>query len=174
MVLYVPGTEETDLKKIIMSLQANGAVNTPGQRKGIDTNTAAIAGNIGELIESSIPFASAVSLANGVAADVTSIPLTAGNWLAWGNVPFIAGATTTSTRHAAWISATSATFPTAPNGGALAEMQVAHSAGFSPTFAVGMMRISLAAPATYYLGAYSVFAVSTMKAYGYIGALRVS
>lgn len=173
MVLYVPGTQETDLKKIIMALQANGAVNTPGQRKGIDTNTAASAGNIGELIESSIPFGSAVSLTTSVAADVTSIPLTAGNWLVWGNVPFAAGATTTSTRHAGWISATSATFPTPPNSGAFAESQASYSVG-APTIATGTRSMSLAANTTVYLTAFSAFAVSTMKAYGYIGALRVS
>lgn len=53
---------------------------TQGQLPGIATNTAATAGNIGELISSTIVTGSAVSLTNGVAANMTSISLTTGDW----------------------------------------------------------------------------------------------
>lgn len=172
--LYVPGLDEQDPKKIIRALHVNQEVNTPGQRKGIDTNTAASAGNIGEVIESTVLAGAAISLTSGVEANITSISLTPGNWLAWGNVGYVPAGTTTSTGFAGWISSTSATFPTAPNGGAFANINLAHSAGNSPFFAIGSMHISLGSTTTIYLSGYSAFAVSTMKIYGYIGALRVS
>lgn len=173
MALYVPGTEETDPKKIIQSLHLIAGVNTPGQRQATSTNDDASAGNVGELKESTILVASAVSLTTNIEANVTSLSLTAGDWDTWANISYAPAGTTTSTGCVAWISTTSATVPNAPNSGAFYFSGTNHPAGQAPSSPVGIRRFSLAATTTVYLSCYSTFAVSTMKAYGYLAARRV-
>ena len=135
---------------------------------GTRTNDNAVAGHIGEVVESTVLIGSAVSLTNNTAANVTSISVTAGDWDVWGNVAFSLGGGTTITALVGYITTTSATAPTNPNAGAYV-----HSAGDARTFPTGTRRISLSATTTIYLGAYTTFAVSTLAAYGYIGARRV-
>lgn len=174
-VLYVPGTEERDLKKIIMALIANQGVNTPGQRKGTTTNDSASTGNVGEYIESSIPLASAVALTSTVAADVTSISLTAGDWDVTADVTYNPAATTNFTLAFHSISNTSAT-QDSTTGGAYNAYRFptgnVPAAGFN-TAGVGPVRKLLSATTTIYLVARANFTVSTMSAFGIIRARRV-
>ena len=144
-----------------------------GQIPGTTTNDSAAAGNVGEYISSTVLGGSAVGLTSGAPADITSISLTAGDWNVWGSVWFLAGGSTTSTQAIGWISLTSATTPTAPNNGAEYNNTNTNAAGSSPASGpVGMLRISVATTTTVYLSARSTFAVSTMGAYGFIGARR--
>ena len=141
--------------------------------KGTTTNDSAAAGKIGEIIESTVLVGSAVSLTTATAADVTSISLTAGDWDVWGNVGLSLNAATTHTRFDAWISATSATFPTPPNGGAISGIRATMETGIAQFLSTGTTRVSIALTTTYYLSARCSFAVNTLAAYGYIGARRV-
>jgi hypothetical protein len=142
------------------------------QLPGTATNDAAAAGNLGELISATVLSGSAVSLSNNTAKDVTSISLTAGDWDVWGNVAYVAGGTTIITNAFAWTSQTSATLPTAPNTGAEASW-VGSVTGVAPILPAGMQRISLGSTTTVYLSTQAAFTVSTLTAYGYIGARRV-
>jgi hypothetical protein len=143
-----------------------------GQLPGTATNDNASAGNIGEYVSSSVN-APGVSVTSGTAKDITSISLTAGDWDVWGSVGFNSGGTTVASLLAGWINTSSATNPNAPNGGAyFLQDPVSFS---NPTFCypIGMMRISLATTTTVYLSTYAAFSVSTLTAYGFIGARRV-
>ncbi len=137
------------------------------------TNDSAAAGKIGELIESTVLSGAAVSLTTGTAADVTSISLTAGDWDVWGSIATIVNAATLQTRLDGWISATATTFPTPPNGGAIAGIRAAFETGIAQFLPVGMTRISVASTTTIYLGVRVNFTVNTCAGYGYIGARRV-
>lgn len=141
-------------------------------RTGTTTNDNASAGQIGEVLESTVLVGSAVSLTTVTAADVTSISLTAGDWDVWGIVDFIPGGTTTIASVVGWIHTTSASFPTLPNGGAYAAFVGSLTTGGAQHLPVGMRRYSLSGTTTVYLTAYSSFGVSTMAAYGYLGARR--
>jgi hypothetical protein len=145
---------------------------TTGGIVGTTTNDNADAGKVGELIESTVLVASAVSLTNATPADVTSISLTAGDWNVWGNIWTAPAAGTTTSLCTVWISTTSATPSTAPGAGAKASYPYAVAADGVSGLPVGTIRLSLAAPTTVYLSVTCSFAVSTMKAYGYIGARR--
>jgi hypothetical protein len=174
-VLYVPGTEEKDLKKIIMSLQANQAVNTPGQRKGTTTNDSASAGNVGEYIESNIASADAVSLTSTTPANVTSISLTVGDWDVTADVTYTPAATTNFTLAAHSISQTSATQDFVTGAAYNAYRFPAGNVpvnGFN-TAGIGPVRKLLAATTTIYLVTQSTFTVSTMTAHGILRARRV-
>ena len=150
---------------------------TPSQTNGIvgtTTNNNANAGSVGEYISSTVLVGSAVSLTSGVAANITSISLTAGDWDVWGNAWFNPDGSYNSATVGGWISTTSATLPTPPNNGAetfVTSQIVAASGQFG--FSVGQMRLSLAATTTVYLSAYSGFSAGTVSAYGFIGARRV-
>lgn len=140
---------------------------------GVSTNGTAAIGDVGEYISQSIASGTAVSLSSGTAATVTSIILTPGDWDVAGNVAFIGGAATTASVFSGGIGTAAATMPTAPGAGAFSQFPISVSAGGAePCFPVGEMRLSLAGTSTAYLVGQASFAVSTMGAYGFIGARR--
>lgn len=141
---------------------------------GTGTNDSAAAGIVGEIIESTVLVGSVVALTTATSANVTSISLTAGDWDVWGNVWFNPAATTSITRMQGAINTTSATLPTAPGAGArFAHSQAALVPNAQIGYPVGQLRISLSGTTTVYLVAEATFTVSTLGAYGYIGARRV-
>ena len=153
-------------------LQTGLTITTPNI-VGTSTNNNASAGSVGEIIESSIAIGSATSLTTATAKTITSISLTAGDWDVWGNIGFIPAGTTTATAFWSTISTTNNTLPTAPNGGGYAFNAYSLPAGTSGSIMpCGQTRISVASTTTIYLVAQATFAVSTMTAYGYIGARR--
>jgi hypothetical protein len=139
---------------------------------GTTTNSSAAAGFVGEYILSTVLVGSAIALTTATPANVTSISLTAGDWDVWGSVAFNPGASTTITVESGGIGITSATLPISPGAGAYASVSATFTTGAGDTLPVGMTRLSLAAPTTVYLVAQASFAVSTMGAYGFIGARR--
>lgn len=157
--------------------QITGASLKPTSTTGIvgtTTNDNAAAGSVGEYISSTVAIGSAVSLVNATSKTITSISLTAGDWDVHGNIGFIAAGGTTIGAIAAAISATDNTLPTAPNGGSYNTIVATLAAGITTNvIPTGMTRISLASTTTYYLVANSSFSVSTMTAFGFIGARRV-
>jgi hypothetical protein len=156
-------------------LQSDGTDAVWGALKGTITNNSAAAGEVGEYVSATVASGSAVSLTTNVAADVTSISLTAGDWDVSGTVGFNGGGGTSVTNLTGSISTTTATvggngkqvsFVTAAN--------VINTAGAgSPFLTTPRVRISIAATTTVYLVAYGLFSVSTLSAYGEITARRV-
>ena len=145
-----------------------------GQFPGTTTNDNAAADNVGEYISSEIDSGAAVALSNATAADITSIVLTPGDWDAWGAVTTDPAASTTQSDIKAWINTQSATDPTPPNAGAYVELQTTIAAGLSQTLPTGSMRITVAEGGnqTVYLSTKTTFAISTLSAYGFLGARR--
>lgn len=58
----------------------------PGQIVGTATNDNASAGHVGEYVSSTVSETGGVSLTNGVAINITSISLSAGDWDVWGSI----------------------------------------------------------------------------------------
>ncbi len=152
-----------------VSLQFAGKGTAGVPIQGTTAGGDAAARFVGELISSVIPLVSAVSVSNGVAKNVTSISLTAGDWDIYGNVNF-AETAGYLIQCFAWISATSATLPDASlyNGiyQVLGNNVITYGCN-APYF-----RASLSATTTIYLGGYSSFA-GTCAACGGIYARRV-
>jgi len=145
-----------------------------GQFPGTKTNDNATAGNVGEYISSTVLAGAAVALTSTVSADITSIPLTAGDWHVWGIAQIMLASGTTSTGLDAWTSQTSATLPAAPNNGGFIRFQgITFTGTADTTLTVAPQRISLPAAASVYLSAHVNFSVSTAAAYGFLGARRV-
>lgn len=145
--------------------------------KGTTTNDSTAAGNVGEYAETILLIGSEVTLTSLVAANVTSVSLTAGDWDVWGEVWFDAASTTTPSSFWGSINTASATFPTVPATGtavvcssfaALAPV----SSGAQNIVSIAPCRALLSGTTTYYLNAKSGFGTSTMKAYGKICARR--
>lgn len=140
---------------------------------GTSTNNDAAAGKIGEYITSTVLIGSAVSLTTSIAANITSISLTAGDWDVSGLVWFARNAATSLTQSYAWVSSTSATTPTAPDGGITGESTAATTNKTVGSRTTGIVRFSLSGTTTIYLSAQEVFTVNTSTAYGMIRARRV-
>lgn len=148
----------------------NFAVLSTGlQLKGNNTNTAPPAGFIGERIESVIASASAVSLSNTTAKDITSITLTAGVWdvYALGNL-------TGNLTGSAWevsISTTTATRGTTGNN--TASTPTVSTSGSDLSAVVPAYRMLLSTNTTVFMVAFVAFAGGTAKGYGRLSATRV-
>ena len=151
----------------------NAANGYFGKIIGTTTNDNAAAGAVGEFISANAGQGTAVTLSTGVAANVLSISLTAGDWDVQGNVDYIPGTTTVVTYTQQGSSSTSATLPAG-----FATSAFAAPASYTPGAnvfgqTIPTQRYSLAGTTTVYLVAYSTFSTSTMKAFGYIQARRM-
>lgn len=141
---------------------------------GSNTNDSAAAGWVGEVISSTVASGSAVGLTNSVAADITSISLTAGDWEIMAKVYFTGNAATTLSFVRGSISSVSATEDgTAGNRGIGFYNGDTVFATTDITVDAGPLRRSVASTTTTYLVALAAFGVSTCSAYGYIQARRL-
>ena len=157
------------------TLSASGLL-TVSSTAGIAGTTladSANAGSVGEYVTSTVLLGSAVALTTGVAINVTSISLTAGDWNVWGTVAFAPAGTTTVSAISGSISTTTGTMATVPGGGSSFALATTLTTGAAQSHPVGMTRISVAATTTVFLVAQSSFAVSTNAAYGIINARRI-
>jgi len=146
---------------------ATGSNNITGEIGGASPSS----GNIGEVVDSTLASGSAVSLTNNTSKTVTSITLTAGNWMIYGVINFAAAAGTTVTAIDASISPTTNTTLAAGTTGRQ-ELQSTFATAAAQQLATGPTYVSINSGATYYLVGYSLFGVSTMTAYGEITAIR--
>ena len=146
---------------------------TTGGIVGTTTNDNAAAGKTGEYISAGVLVGSAVALTTGVSKTVTNISLTAGDWDVSGSVISNPAGTTTSTSLAMGISIVNNTFGTLGAENNFALISSTTGAAVAQALSNGSMRLSLSGTTTVYLIASSQFAVSTMGAYGFIGARRV-
>jgi len=164
----------TPLAGKFTTLQATAAI-TPTYPAGVvgnATGSAVSAGSVGEFVFSSVPTGSAVALTTGVAANVTSISLTAGDWDVWGSVGVVTGASTVVSSEQGGINTTSATLPAFPGAGGQAFLPLTLPTGQGMLMSVGQTRLLLSATTTVYLVASFSFSTSTCSAYGFIGAHR--
>lgn len=141
-------------------------------RNGTTTNDNALSGQVGEYLSTTVLIGAAVSLVNNTAKDVATLTLTAGDWDVWGNVAFVTAGSTNIAQGIAWTSTTANTAPVTPNNGAEGSW-VGSVAGATVIVQAGRQRLSLATTTTVSLGAFATFSVSTLTAYGFIGARRV-
>lgn len=159
----------------ILGLLASQPIDPiPGQVPGTTGGNDATAGNVGEYKISTVASGAAVALTTGVAANVTSIALTAGDWQLFGEVQYLGNAATTVSYMAGALSTTSATLAGPPGQAFTALNGAAPFTVVAPiTQLIGTIRVSLAAPATAYLVAQASFNVNSMSAYGTISARRM-
>lgn len=150
-----------------------GVLTASSQITGTTTNDNAVSGRIGEFVTSTIPSGSAVSLTTTVAADITSISLTAGDWDVRGQFANVVQGSTVTANIIAWINTASATDPGPPNNGAYLLDNNAVSVGSARNAQVGIIRVSTATTVTVYLSTKCSFSGGTMVAYGSISARRV-
>ena len=91
-----------------VALQVLGKGTGGVQEQGISNGSSYPSGFKGEIISSQVLFASRVSLTSGTIADITTVTITPGLWMCFGNVSFVGASVTSGT---AWISSSSATGP---------------------------------------------------------------
>ena len=147
----------------------------PSQTKGLTgttTDNSADPGSIGEVIESTVYQASAVSLTTNTFVNVTSITLTPGDWDIYGSAMFSFGATTNMTDYQASVSTVSATVSDIYRFAIKYGTGIVPGAGTQLGNSIPTNRVSILSNTTYYLVAWGVFTVSTLKAYGRIWARR--
>lgn len=158
----VPSIDTTDFQVLSTGLQL----------KGNNTNTAPPAGFIGEQIRSFVNSGSPVSMSTGIAANITSITLTAGIWDISGIITYSAAAGTSVTQSYLSIGTTSATLDGA-NGDSL--MQFTHNAivNLQNSISLPAFRVTLSGSTTYYLVGQTTFTISTRTAWGRLSATRV-
>lgn len=140
---------------------------------GTTTNNNAAAGNVGEVISSTIVQGSAVVLTTVTQANVTSISLSAGDWDVWFEALFDCGATTTVSVVQSSVSQTSAGRDLNPGNIYTLNYPASVLGATTLSCTAGPSRQSLAVTTTIYGVVLSVFGVSTMNAYGILRARRV-
>lgn len=169
-----PGIEalgsDTNVKIRIMGKGTSGS----GIQGCTDASNATV-GDVGQNLSSVITGGSAVSLSNATAKNLTSINLTAGDWLVWGNITFLPNTSASVNTIYAWLAST--------NSLALPDDSVlsGNSYGTTPIVSSGgdmgvtciPFRISVSTTTTVYINADSVFSVSTMTMCGGIYATRM-
>jgi hypothetical protein len=158
-------TSDVTFGSVAFSPNTKGIVGTP-------TNDSAGTGYVGEVVSSSVAFASRVSLANGVAANITSISLTAGDWDVYGNVVFTPAVGTVLLYNTVWTSVTSATLPDNSNYSGDTYGAGLTAAATYAGYDAPVIRLSLSGTTTVYLSCQAGFTTSVNAACGNILARR--
>lgn len=155
------------------ALSRSGAGGIPVQ--GTNTNNNAAAGDIGEVVSSSVTSGSAIALTTNVQVNITSVSLTAGDWDCRAAGYMTGTGTTNVTRFNASISSTTNTSSTTvgtfstyilPAGGTVFNHD-------TPSAVLPSNRVSIGSTETRYLVALATFTVSTAGAFGTILCRRV-
>lgn len=138
---------------------------------GTVAGSEAIAGTIGEYVQSLVAAGGALAVATGVTTNVTSISLTAGDWDVEASVLYNFNTTIANNLASAGISTTSKTIPT---DGSEVKSLVASTGGLGMVTGVTVprKRINVTSTTTVYLCASATFDVSC-SVYGSINARRV-
>jgi hypothetical protein len=149
-------------------LVLNGKGTSGVATQGTTAGGNAAVGYVGEVISSSILFSGAVALTSTVAANLTSISLTAGDWDIYGNVAFQSSGAFFITNYA-WISTTSATVPDISLYSIANDNGGFNFSGINTPY----VRASISATTTYYISGRAVFGGGTANMCGNIFARRV-
>lgn len=156
------------------ALTASGLI-IPSTTNGIKGTTAADnanAGSYGEVITASVASGSAVSLTNATAANITSITLTAGDWLVRAQCATSPGGSTVQTTTACGINTTSATLPASGSVMGYSYFPFTAATGAPVIMPTTEARFNVSSSTTVYLVILSGFSASTNSAYGTITAYR--
>ncbi len=147
--------------------------------KGLILGTGAAAGNIGEILTSTIAVGSPVTVNTGAAVNITSFSINPGNYLVWGMVDYnLTGVTATFFQSG--VSIVSATLPTQPGAAGLGSDSLIDvpllTTALTSVYGQQIMPVPLniSGGQTLYLVAKSTFSLGTMNAYGSLYALRIS
>lgn len=167
-IVLVSALNQTITNKVMSS--TNNTMDVV-QIAGTTGNDAATAGNLGELLSSSVTSGAAVTLTSLTATDITSIALTGGDWDVFGNVVFVPSGSNTITSLAGWASITSSTAPVDTNVGAYFTNNFVITTASAQIIPVGTRPIRSDGTVTAYLGVKPRFG-PTMSAYGFLGARR--
>lgn len=160
--------EKSDATNLLKVTNVNGTAI-----RGTTTNDSAAAGYVGEWIEGLIAQASAITLTTATTADVTSISLTAGDWLVSGLCNFNA-AVIVGTQSICAITSTSGNSLTGANRGEnRAEIPTVPTVASDVSITIPQYHVKLSATTTYYLKAQSTFSSGTNKVNGRISAVRI-
>lgn len=151
-------------------LQVSGVTISSGQYPGETTTGSATAGNVGEFTSATLSYVSRITFTTGVAANITSISLTAGDWDVTGLVNF-EGTSTPS------ITAATASLSTVTNTASATEGYYCYAPGITNTLSdvtgiVPSARFSVSGTTTVYLVGQTVIASGTVKGWGYLSARR--
>jgi hypothetical protein len=138
-------------------------------RQGITSGSSAVAGYAGEVIKSVIAYNASTnpSFTSGNPLNITSISLTAGNWIVFGNVT-ITGSTTNLTYDYTWISSASVTLPDASLFAVNPNLISATCGLAAPT-----LTLLLTTTTTVYLSAQCGFTSGTARGCGGIYGVRI-
>lgn len=163
--IVIDSSQNTTFLGSITPTQTGGVIGTT-------TNNNANSGSVGEIISSVVSFSSAINLTTATPANITFIPLTAGDWDISASVGFDASAATTLTALEAGISYTSATL--SPLAVATPTIRHRHTftTGADQELCVGTGRVSVATSTAAYLVTSTAFAINSLGAYGTIWARR--
>jgi hypothetical protein len=172
---YAPIASPTFTGTVTAPALTMSGLITPSTTSGIKGTTLADnanAGSIGEVISGSTL---TVSMSNGVAANVTTMSLTAGDWDVAGQLIVNPAATTTLSTLTTGASTTTGAFNTVvagiPNFTEI--LQFGSSAGFGAAVPIPLYRLNISTTTTVYLVAQIDFNISTLTCSGYIWARRV-
>jgi hypothetical protein len=147
---------------------------TTGGVIGTTTNDNTSAGNVGEYVESIINNGSAIAAgANGVAKNLTSISLTAGDWDLTGVIHWIPASTTAFTISQVSISTTTATLDITNGRWAVWQGSITGGGNTSVSNVIMTCRFSLASTTTIFLVGLAGYTTSTLTMYGALRARRV-
>lgn len=138
--------------------------------KATATNDNAVAGNVGESGSSYIATGSAVSLTTATSANVTSVSLTAGDYIVSGIINY-KETTSTVTARTGGLTSTSATVPTDGSEGNNGVQSTVTSETNSVT--LNGKRFSLSGTTTVYLVAQATFSAGSCAAYGGLTWYRI-
>lgn len=151
------------------TLNVTGAATLTGGIVGATNGSTPAAGIVGQILTNTT---TGTALTSGSAANATSLPLTAGYWLVWGNVQFVPASTTTVTQIASSINTTSANLGNTGNG--LTYLNATFATGPANEYInTGFVLVNVSSGTTAYLVSQATFGTSTMTVAGSIFALRV-
>lgn len=135
---------------------------------GTTTNDNAAAGEIGEFLSSTN--STGTSLSSGVTANITSVPLTAGDWDVWGFLNFGAGAIT-GTYCLGALSTTNSGTGSVLDGSNIS-LPIVPIALIPVNMAIGPIRVSVSSQTNYFINAQAGFTIGTMTVKGVLYARR--
>ena len=136
------------------------------------SGTAVPANYIGQVLSSVVPIGSAITLSNGVLTNITSLSLTAGNWLLTGCLAFDSNGT--GTESAIILSAFSGTTTTDQVNGDNRFVAKAPTSTNDVSATIPNWPVTISATATYYLKARMDFSSGTNRSYGRLTAVRIA
>jgi hypothetical protein len=186
-VTITPDTGVLDATLSAVSVALLGEVNPsipasipyPVAFNGVTNASNTSAGQIGEVISAN---ASSVSLSTGVAKDIVTISLTAGDWEVDAPQAYIQFANTTTWNLAElWINTTSATAPAVTTGFPFSQLNLSsvqtasNASGFALNYVASLAtcRVNVNTTTTVYLSGQAAFGVSTASASGFLRARRI-